>query len=77
MIFGIKKDSHINGELTLEQETELALIEAQTNLEKLRIRQLELETLGVDDFNTTLEQNRISAEIEKYKQLVKDLSKLA
>lgn len=61
------------GGLTLEQEKELLLKEAQIALGKLEVRKLELENLGIDDLITETELTRIEDEIKKHEKLVADL----
>lgn len=68
-------DTHMNHEskLTLDQQRELLLKDAQIALGKLEVKKLELEVLGVEDFMTKTELKRLEDEIEKHKDLVESL----
>ncbi len=68
-------NTHLSHEskLTLDQQRELLLKDAQIALGKLEVKKLELEVLGVEDFMTKTELKRIEDEIKKHEELVKSL----
>jgi hypothetical protein len=68
-------DTCINheSELTLDQQRELLLKDAQIALGKLEVKKLELEISGVEDFMTKTELKRLEDEVVKHKDLVESL----
>jgi hypothetical protein len=59
--------------LTLDQQRELLLKDAQIALGKLEVKKLELEISGVEDFMTKTELKRLEDEVVKHKDLIESL----